>query len=223
MIDERRVEQIAAWLAVFLRPGQWSELKGLQVGNRRAVNAFFQHTGLPALADMARQALRWEAEGATSVRFSMHPLRPDVAESRRFARSEDFIGYAWLFVDCEALANHSDSPASEEERAAAWQVLLRARGALEAFGMTRAIVGDSGNGWHLLYPLDLPAGDGSKQYLKGLLKNLSERCSDQQARVDPATYNLTDCLKVYGTLSRKGIATPGRPHRYSRLIEWGQS
>lgn len=215
-----RVETIARWLGVFLSPSQWTELKGLSVMGKKALNAFFRGD---ELRKMAEQALEWEAAGATSVRFSFNPLRPDIAESRRFAKAEDYIGRTWLFVDCEHRAGHSDAPASDEERAASWQVVGRARGTLEAFGLVQPVVADSGNGWHLLYRIALPHDDVAKEMLRAVLKGLDERCSDETARVDPATYQITDALKVYGTLSRKGTPTESRPWRYSQLIEEGKA
>jgi hypothetical protein len=211
-----RVDAIRDTLTIFLAPGQVTELRALQLGTRKALNAFFS---TERVGDMARQAIRWEREGAKSVRFIPNPLRPDVADSPRFARNDDVVGRRWLMVDCEGRTHAEDRPASDLEREAAWAVLDRCRGTLDAAGFRGAVVGDSGNYWHLFYPLDLPNDEPSRELVKALLKGLAQRCSDDQAHVDPGTYHAMQLAKVYGTLSRKGVEAPGCPHRFSRLVE----
>ena len=211
-----RVEMIASWLGLFMRPGQVDQLHAHQVGGSRMRHAFFRGE---QLAQAAAQALRWEADGARSVRFVLNPLRSDIfATPRRYAHNEDVIARQWVLLDCEHRQGHSDGPSSEEERAAAWDVLCRVRGALEAAGCTGLIVADSGNGWHGLLPVDLPNDEASKVVVRTLLAGLSERCSDDVAHLDPAPYHAITAAKVYGTLSRRGEATAERPHRVSQIV-----
>lgn len=93
------------------------------------------------------------------------------------------------------------------------------RAFLNGVGWPAPIVGDSGNGGHLLYrlpELDLKrAGDLVKQCLRAL----SSRFSDELAKVDESTANAARLCRLYGTMTRKGDSTPGRPHRRSALLE----
>lgn len=217
MTTETRVAEVSRALGVFLLPAQPFQLQGLHFPGCRARGLYYRG-GESEWVLAARQALAWEAAGARSVRFTPHLLRADVAESRRAPKEEDFVGYRWLFVDCEHVAGHGSVSATDAERAASWEVLLRARATLEAAGWRGAVVADSGNGWHLLYPMDLSAEN--KSMVKTILKGLSERCSDALARVDPGTYKLSDRLKCYGTLTRREAPpTAERPYRYSGLVE----
>jgi hypothetical protein len=83
-------------------------------------------------------------------------------------------------------------------------------------------VGDSGNGAHLIYPLDLPRDDETAALLKAVLTGLARRHAEQLARLnlelDQAVGNPARLTKLYGTLARKGDNTPERPHRLSRII-----
>jgi hypothetical protein len=221
-----RVDQVARWLSTFVRPGQWTELRALQVGGRKVDSSFFDGGRLDA---MAARALELEAAGARGVYFVPNPLRPDIADSRRCARDEDVIARHWLLIDVDPykfgddgtrLVGEADKvPCSDSEREAVWAVLDRCKGTLDAAGLRGAVVGDSGNGWHLCYPLDLPNDDAARDRVKALLKGLHARCSDDLAYVDTTTYNAARIWKLYGTLSRKGEPGPGRPYRHSRLIE----
>jgi hypothetical protein len=51
------------------------------------------------------------------------------------------------------------------------------------------------------------------------LKALAHRFSDHLVIVDQSTSNASRICKLYGTLTRKGDATPDRPHRYSCILE----
>jgi hypothetical protein len=222
---QRQVEAIARWLAVFVRPGQVTELRALHLANgRRADGAIF--TGDRLLA-MAARAVEFEQAGAKGVYFTPNPLRPDMATSRRFAKDEDVVARHWLLVDSDPVRFGPDGnkledqkvPSTDAERAAAWQVLDRCRGALEGAGFRDAVVGDSGNGWHLCYPIDMPNDDDARDRVKALLKGLNTRCGDDRAEADTSCFNASRIWKLYGTQSRKGQATDERPHRWSRLID----
>ena len=76
---------------------------------------------------------------------------------------------------------------------------------------------DSGNGYHLLYPVDeLPT---EKDTFAGVLADLATRFDTPDARVDTATFNPSRLVKLPGTYARKGDHTPDRPHRLARVLE----
>jgi len=191
-------------------------------------NAFFDGDHLE---DMARQALEFERLGAQGVYFVPNPLRSDATGSRRAAKDEDVVCRRWLLIDVDPVRLGTDGRPLEDakvsatgaERARAWAVLDRCLGTMRASGFAEPVVGDSGNGWHLCYPVDLPNDEQSKQAVRELLRGLQKRCGDEYAAVDTSTFNAARIWKLYGTLSRKGAETPERPHRRSRLVELGSS
>ena len=89
-------------------------------------------------------------------------------------------------------------------------------------GWPDPLVGDSGNGGHLVYPLDLSLEEETSALLKAVLDGLARRYADQLARLnlelDQAVFNPARLTKLYGTMARKGDHTPDRPHRLSRII-----
>jgi hypothetical protein len=220
-----RIEAIVSALAVFLDPDQWTELRALNMQGARARGRFY-HTG--QLDDLARQALTWEADGASGVYFVPNPLRSDVQSSPRLATDADVIARHWLLIDCDPVRFGPDGqpladqrvPATDAERAAAWTVLDRCQASLETAGkFHNAVVCASGNGWHLCYRLDLANDDTAKEQIRQLLRGLNERCGDERARVDTSTFNASRIWKCPGTVSRKGMESQDRPYQMAWKVE----
>lgn len=222
---QRQVEAITRWLAVFIRPTQVTELRALHLDDGRKIACSFW-TG-DRLLDMAARAVELERAGAKGVYFTPNPLRPDMTSSRLAAKDADVIARHWLLLDADPIRLGPDGQplddqrvaSTDAEREAAWQALDRCRGSLEALGFRGAVVGDSGNGWHLCYPIDLPNDDTAKDKVRSLLRGLKARCGDDRAQIDTTCFNAARIWKLYGTRACKGLATAERPHRWSRLIE----
>src|SRR5256885_985310 len=75
---------------------------------------------------------------------------------------------------------------------------------------------DSGNGYHLLYPVDLPAKDGG--LVKAVLRSLAGRFDEEGVKVDTTVFNAARLTKLYGTRACKGENTLERPHRWTRVL-----
>ena len=124
----------------------------------------------------------------------------------------------WLALDFDPVRPAGVSSTDEEKSAA----LLRAeevRDHLRGEGWPEPVVGDSGNGAHLLYRVDLPNDPESSELVKGVLEALDFGFSDGAVEVDTAVANAARIWKLYGTTARKGDHTNERPHRRSALLE----
>lgn len=123
----------------------------------------------------------------------------------------------WLKVDLDPV-RPSGISASDAEKAAAEALARRVRDDLAGAGWPTPILSDSGNGWHLLYRIDLPNDDPSKLLVEGVLRALAARYDSPTVKVDTTTGNAARIWKLPGTLTRKGDHTPDRPHRYARAV-----
>jgi hypothetical protein len=77
---------------------------------------------------------------------------------------------------------------------------------------------ESGNGLHLLYPVDLPNDDASRDLLKAVLKTLAARFDNDAVSVDQSVFNAGRITKLYGTVANKGDNTILAPWRLSKLL-----
>jgi hypothetical protein len=130
----------------------------------------------------------------------------------------DILRRRWLPLDFDPVRPSGVSSTYQEKRAAFHRArdvrdYLRERGWLEP------VVGDSGNGAHLLYRVDLPNDQESLQLVKGVLEALAFKFSDEAVNLDTSVANAARIWKLYGTTVRKGDDIRERPHRASRLLK----
>ncbi len=129
----------------------------------------------------------------------------------------DILGRSWLPIDLDPVRPAGISSTDEEHGLA----LARAE-QISAFlkeqGWPDPVFGDSGNGAHLLYAIDLPDDECSKEVVNKCLETLDWLFSDDAVKVDRTTGNAARIWKVYGTLACKGDNLPERPHRVAQLL-----
>ncbi len=121
-------------------------------------------------------------------------------------------------VDLDPVRLAGISSTDEEKKVA----LYRAREVkdhLRKQGWSEPIVGDSGNGAHLLYRVDVPNDQESSELVKGVLETLAFKFDDKAVKLDTSVHNAARIWKLYGTTARKGDNVPQRPHRTSRLLK----
>jgi putative DNA primase/helicase len=85
-------------------------------------------------------------------------------------------------------------------------------------GWADPVVAKSGNGYHLLYAVDLPNDNESTALVKGVLLALAAQFDDAQIKVDRSVFNSARICKLYGTVANKGDDTDSAPWRLSELV-----
>ena len=217
--------KIGGALKVLIEPGSVVELRALGVPSGRYANTISGY--FDNLDAMALEAARLSDVGAVGVYFTLNPLKPSLlARSANRARiagrdvpsagDHDVTGRRWLLIDSDP-NRPSGISASDEEKAAAFQRTRQVSTALRDAGWPHPIAADSGNGFHLLYRIDLPAEDGG--LIQKVLEALAFRYGDDVVKIDTAVHNPARIDKLYGTFARKGDSTDDRPHRLSRITQ----
>ena len=171
------------------------------------------------------------AQYAGGVYTTLNPVNPAllarsanrikaVSERDTLTGDRDILGRRWLPFDLDPVRPSGISSSQAEHEAALTRAADISRFMSEQ-GFSEPVLADSGNGVHLLYPIDLPAEDGG--LVKRTLEAVSLRFSDEQVKVDTAVFNPARICKLYGTLARKGDDMPDRPHRIARLLQTPES
>jgi hypothetical protein len=218
--------QVAEWLRLFVGPGDVTEVRAVQFkqgyGRPCTVAGYFDYEHLDAAAG---EALRLD-KNARGVYFVLNPVNPALLARicnrvRQVAEGETtgdahVLCRRWLPIDADP-RRPSGISSSDGEKARALDVIRTVRDHLAASGWPPPVLADSGNGYHLLYRVDLPADDGG--LTERALKSLAARFDTAHVAIDQKVFNPARVWKLFGTTGRKGDSTPERPHRRSRILE----
>jgi hypothetical protein len=222
---DEAVPLLAAQYGVLFAPDQVVELRAVKV--RRGAGRPHTEAGFfdpDHRAEMARAALD-VTRHARAVYATLNPVRPDLlarrcnrldwADDGELTKDRDVLARRWLLVDADPVRDPHVS-ATAAEKVAAYDTALAVREHLRGRGWPAPVLADSGNGYHLLYRVDLPADDGR---VGRVLRALAARFDTPRVKIDTGVGNPGRVCKVWGTIARKGDSTPDRPHRRAALLE----
>lgn len=131
---------------------------------------------------------------------------------------KDILRRVHLLIDADPRRAAGIS-STDEEKEYARKVIEAIREYLYEKAWPLPIYADSGNGYHLLYRIDLPNDPASNDLVKSCLLALDAKFSTEKVGIDKAVFNAARISKLYGTMACKGESTCDRPHRRSSLIE----
>jgi hypothetical protein len=143
------------------------------------------------------------------------PINPQsLTQSGNTASDADVERRVWLLIDLDPV-RPTGTNSSEAEKQTAREQAEQVREYLTGRGWTAPLLCDSGNGWHLLYRVELPNDDSSTALVRGVLARLKQLFP----LVDVANYNASRVCKAYGSWARKGEHSEERPWRHSAIVE----
>lgn len=125
--------------------------------------------------------------------------------------------YQWLFIDLDP-ARPTNVSSSDSELELANDIRGKIKEYLGGIGFCEPVEALSGNGYHLLYRIDLENTAENTQLVSNCLSTLSDLFSTKQVKVDVTNSNPSRICKLHGTLAQKGANTEKRPHRMSKLL-----
>ena len=223
MIELFNASEVRTTLAVMPEPGGVFEIRALEAklsGSYRSgiISGYFDHV----------EACLSELKTLTAARGIYITLNP--VNKALLARRANRFGYAernsttadhhilrrWrLLIDIDY-----DRPtgigATDAEKEAAYKKTLEIRDYLRGRGWPEPIIADSGNGYHLVYRVDLPCDDDG--LIEKVLALLAARFDGGGVKIDRTVFNPARIVRLYGTLAAKGDNTLERPHRLSKIL-----
>ncbi len=225
--------EVRRTLELYLRPRQVTELRLLEAEvdgewGKRTFSGNFDREHIDALIEALSRV-----KSAFGAYFIPNPVKPELL-ARAYNRArlvkdktpttsdKDIQCRRWLLIDADPV-RPADISSTGTEKANAYEVILDVDHWFFEQGFPPGIIGDSGNGYHLSIPVQLPADDN--RFCERMLKTLKARFSTYQpdgtpiVKIDETTFNPARIWKLYGTEAHKGDDCPdlGRPWRPSRI------
>jgi len=154
--------------------------------------------------------------GHVGTYVTLNPVRSDLD---RAARRDDICKINHMLLDCDRRSNNKKGTNATEEEKEQCRLVAEAMAEwLTGEGWPRPVVIDSGNGWHLIFRVDMPNSPLSTSIIKACLHKLSDRFSTNDVEIDRVVSNAARITKLPGTWTRKGPHSDDRPHRMARLV-----
>jgi hypothetical protein len=220
LFDEAGVRKT---LARIIKSGAVFEVRALDAelrGSRRTdtVSGYFDNVDA-CLSELEKLTT------AKGIYFTFNPVnaallarrenRLAYAEKNAATNDQHILQRRWLLLDVDA-DRPSGISASDSEKEAAHKKAREIHDYLKGLGWPLPVAADSGNGYHLLYRVDLPCDDG--KLLEQLLAALATRFDGDGAKLDRSVHNPSRIVRLYGGRAAKGDNTEERPHRMSKIL-----
>jgi len=216
-------ENIAEGIRILFERGQVVELRVPKAGKLGTISGYFDDYAMLA------QELEKLSGDFPAVYYTLNPVNPALLarannHTNSYAKGttsdapDNIVKRRWLLIDCDPV-RPSDISSTDEEKEAARRMAARVKKHLNALGWSDPVVADSGNGYHLLYRVDLPNESDSRALIEAVLKALAARFDNSAVKIDQKVFNASRITKAYGTLACKGDSIPERPHRLSEMFK----
>lgn len=197
------------------------EARMVKVPRKGTVSGYFDHNHYEQLVNALVPY-----DHQVNIYVTLNPINPDLqarAVNRLKERAEDttsdaeILRRAWFPIDLDPHRAKGISSTQMELATA----LTRAD-AIVAFlttmlGFPKPVEIMSGNGAHLLFPVDLPNDEVTTTLFKQALAALKAKFSDGQVDVDTTVVNAARIWKLPGSWAVKGDPTDERPHRRATI------
>lgn len=218
---------VAKFLQLMHQVGDVFEVRCIDCPDRRGgqyrstVSGYFDDLGkaVQAISEI-------ESREPIAVYFTLNPVNRDLlarcanrvqSKAKNTSTDADVVSRRWLFVDIDPKRPAGIS-ATDGEVAHATAISDAIQSELRSLGWPEPVQGMSGNGRYLMYRIDLPNDDASRDLVREVLHGLAYRHNTDHAEVDCSTFNAARVCKVLGTHARKGDSLSERPHRKSWFI-----
>ena len=142
-----------------------------------------------------------------------------IPHARGTAKDADIQRLHYIMTDFDPV-RPAQTSSTEAEKKAAMDRLLLFLAEMKAEGMLPAAVTDSGNGYNAYFSIDLPNTPQNVQLIKNYNTICHNKYSDSTVDFDRTVTNPSRLAKLPGTWAYKGLNTPERPYRQSKILSY---
>ncbi|HBY02289.1 MAG TPA: hypothetical protein DEG92_07125 [Rikenellaceae bacterium] len=162
-----------------------------------------------------------------SITVSLNPVNPELlgracnrlkaSKNPIRASDKDIFVRKNILIDIDPVKSTGVSSTDEQVKIAE-EVAVRILQKTKELNLPEPLKALSGNGFHLIFKIDLDNSDTTTKLVKSFIEALSEEFSNDFAKVDTMVTNPSRLVKAYGTHARKGDPTPNQPHRLASIV-----
>lgn len=209
---------IRQWYDVFKDNHELVEIRILDPKSKATYSGYFTdiETLLAAIKPFDQCAIYFTLNEIDYACYSREQHDRMVKKPKSTTSDKEILSRKWCLIDIDC-EKPSDTNSTDGEKELAKAVVNNVYKYLMNEGFEKPIVCDSGNGYHLLYRMNMVSNEKNDQTMKNFLAALDMFFSTEKVKIDVTTSNKSRICKLYGTFSRKGSNTKDRPQRMSYI------
>jgi len=210
------LQEITKTLETF-KPGKLIEIRS--VGSR-PLSGYFKDLGklIACIKSNPKETFYFVLNDIRDDCYSREQSDKLIAKPKSATTDADIGWRDWLLIDADP-RRVSGVSSTDDEKNKALTVTRSIYKYLRNMGFPTPVVADSGNGYHLLYSVNMKNIAENTELVKRFLQAIDIMFSDDYVEIDTSVFNASRITKLYGTFTQKGANTEERPHRQSRLLD----
>lgn len=216
MIDR---EQLELWWNTFVGEGNFTEVRIL---GRFQYSGYFRSfdkliSQLEPFTDMDDEQIYFVLNSIDSQCYARPQCEKFIKSPKATTNDNDIIRRRFLLLDFDPIRK-SQTNSSPEQFELAHKKAQEVYRYLRDKGFTDSIICVSGNGYHIIVPVDLPCDDETDKIIKNFYTYMGSIFSDDNVEFDEKVYTRARLTKLYSTWAKKGANVPSNPWRQSKIV-----
>lgn len=217
MVDK---EQLQLWWNTFVGKGNFTEVRIL---GRFSYSGYFRN--FENLISQIEPYMNMDDE---QIYFVLNSIDKDCyarPQCERFVKypkvtttDSDIIRRKFLLLDFDPIRKSQTNSSDAQFELAHKKAQDVYRFLIKEKGFTDSIICISGNGWHIIVPVDLPCDEETNKVIKDFYTYMGSIFTDENIEFDEKVYTNARLTKLYSTWAKKGANVPSNPWRQSKIV-----
>lgn len=217
MVDK---EQLQLWWNTFVGEGNFTEVRIL---GRFSYSGYFRN--FENLISQIEPYMNMDDE---QIYFVLNSIDKDCyarPQCERFVKypkvtttDSDIIRRKFLLLDFDPIRKSQTNSSDAQFELAHKKAQDVYRFLIKEKGFTDSIICISGNGWHIIVPVDLPCDEETNKVIKDFYTYMGSIFTDENIEFDEKVYTNARLTKLYSTWAKKGANVPSNPWRQSKIV-----
>lgn len=217
MVDK---EQLQLWWNTFVGEGNFTEVRIL---GRFSYSGYFRN--FENLISQIEPYINMDDE---QIYFVLNSIDKDCyarPQCERFVKypkvtttDSDIIRRKFLLLDFDPIRKSQTNSSDAQFELAHKKAQDVYRFLIKEKGFTDSIICISGNGWHIIVPVDLPCDEETNKVIKDFYTYMGSIFTDENIEFDEKVYTNARLTKLYSTWAKKGANVPSNPWRQSKIV-----
>jgi len=216
MLDK---EHLKLWWNTFVGDGNFTEVRILGKFSYSGYFRSFENlvSQLEPYTNMDDEQIYFVLNSIAEDCYARPQCEKFVKSPKATTKDDEIVRRKFLLLDFDPVRRSQTNSTPEQFELAhkkAQDVFLF----LRKKGWTEPIICISGNGWHILVPVDLPCDEETNKIIKDFYTYMGSVFSDDNVEFDEKVFTCARLTKLYSTWAKKGANVPSNPWRQSKIV-----